>query len=135
MGSGRLGPARGARSGRGEIRAHRHLADAGWRRVGRNPPADVYAKGHRGIDGIYHRAGERPPWLVVEAKYGKGDLSRKQTSTGRQMEKRWVESRLGDALNEDAALVDRISSENYQRRLIHVDYDGSVTMKSLDHMK
>ena len=136
MGSGRLGPACGAASRRGKIRAHQHLADAGRRRVGRNPPADVHAKGRRGIDGIYRKAGGgRPPWLVVEAKHGAGDLSRKQTGTGRQVESSWVRARLGKALNGDSSLLNKIANENYQRRLIHIDYDGSVSMKSLDHMK
>ena len=104
------------------------------RRAGGNPPADACAKGHRGIDGIYHRAGERPPWLVVEAKYGKGDLSRKKTLTGYQVENSWVQARLKKAINENQELYNKIDAEGYQRRLIHIDYDGSIEMKSLDYL-
>ena len=106
--------------------------DAGWRRVGRNPPAGVHAKGRRGIDGIYRKADERPPWLVVEAKYGKGDLSRKKTLMGYQMENSWVKARLEEALDGDLDLYRSIRKTGYQRGLVHVDYDGSITMKSLD---
>ena len=113
----------------GEIRAHQHLVDAGWQRVGRNPPADVYAKGHQGIDGIYYKAGEKPPWLVVEAKYGKGRLSVLKNGV-KQMSDRWINDRLGHAI-ESGGLVDRISSDGYQKVLIRINHDGSLTSRAL----
>ena len=103
--------------------------DVGRRRVGRNPPADVYAKGHRGIDGIYHKADERPPWLVAEAKYGKGSLG--MTLDGRQMSDKWIDRRPDDAIGHDDSISDAIRSEGYQKVLVRVKHDNSLVLKTL----
>lgn len=117
----------------GEMKAHEWLVAQGWERVGTPPVESIYAKGHHGIDGIYFKADERPPWLVIEAKYGKGKLNL-NTMDGHQMSYTWIDNRLEDAAgSEELAETIRGIGERpeYGRAEIHINADGSVERREI----
>lgn len=55
--------------------------------------------GHQGIDGVYYNPNGNPPYIIAEAKYNKARLGK--TKDGKQMNERWIDRRLENAVGEE----------------------------------
>ncbi|MBQ8680606.1 MAG: hypothetical protein IJ530_12730 [Treponema sp.] len=119
----------------GEIKMHEHYEKNGYTIISKNPTRDINAKGHHGIDGVYYKKGGHPPYIIGEAKYGSGGLSKLSDET-KQMSKDWILSRLGNCLDnpKDEQILRyliRNMSDKVGFELVNVSKNGSITIKKL----
>jgi hypothetical protein len=113
----------------GEQEGNDQMVADGWTPIS----GQVVPQGHtapQGIDGIYERinptTGE-PEYVVVESKYGSAQLG--NTKDGKQKSDEWIEKRLEEAVG--PAKANEIQDKGYEKWLLRVKPDGSITKKRL----
>ena len=125
----------------GEEKVDQDLRDKGWDRISLDMVLDSKQKTHtdgdistgrQGIDGVYYNKDGHPPYLIVEAKYGTGQLG--MTEDGKQMCDNWIDNRLDKAVGKEKADEIRIASllDQVGSYLAHIDESGNVTYDKLD---
>ena len=82
---------------------------------------------HHGIDGVYYMEGRRPPYVIVESKYGTSQLSWLADHKTRQMSDDWIYDRLENAVGEDMAAGD---DAGYSRELYRAAPTGRAASAS-----
>jgi RHS repeat-associated protein len=113
----------------------RSMAGKGYRKVGGR-------RGAQGIDGVYYKRGGKPPYMIVEAKYGSSKLSRTvPPDSARQMSDHWIDSpiagrgdkRLDEYCGTRRAQQIRNAGDkgNVGKALFHQDENGNTSYTSL----
>ncbi len=105
------GPPNKHKGNLGETRMNKFYKDLGYKPIhGKNRP--------RGIDGIYYKRGGKPPYVIVEAKYGSSNLKRTRDGN-KQMSDNWIDAPIGgsgkDRLERavgSKAVADRIRTQS-----------------------
>ena len=114
----------------GEEKVDQDLRDKGWDRISLDMVLDSKQKTHtdgdistgrQGIDGVYYNKDGHPPYLIVEAKYGTGQLG--MTEDGKQMCDNWIDNRLDKAVGKEKADEIRIASllDQVGSYIAHID--------------
>ena len=90
--------------------------------------------GHQGIDGVYYNPNGHPPYIISEAKYNTAKLGK--TKDGKQMNERWIDRRLENAVGEEriAAIQDAMEFGDFQSHLFNIKQDGRIIVNQLDEM-
>jgi hypothetical protein len=118
----------------GEMKVDQDLRDKGYERISNEMVTDVDGKMHQGLDGVYHNPEGEPQYIIVDAKYGSGQLS--ETKDGKQMSDTWVDARLDKDVGKEKADEIRmekiLNPDNVGSYVAHVDENGSVTYDKLD---
>jgi RHS repeat-associated protein len=78
---------------KGESRMDKHYKDRGYTRISKPGRA-------RGIDGVYYKKGGKPPYIIVEAKFGSSELKRTKDGN-KQLSDGWVDSKIGGTGKDD----------------------------------
>nr|WP_242622143.1 T7SS effector LXG polymorphic toxin [Olsenella sp. Marseille-P4559] len=117
-----------------EMKADADYTGAGYTRVSSDSVTSLDAPTHHGIDGVYYMEGRRPPYVIVESKYGTSQLSRLADHKTRQMSDKWIYDRLENAVGKDMAK--EIRNAGYSRELYRAAPDGaggfSVTTRQIN---
>lgn len=103
----------------GEMKMHEHYEKNGYTIISKNPTRDINAKGHHGIDAVYYKKGGHPPYIIGEAKYGSGGLSKLSDGT-KQMSSEWIESRLEKTVG-SRKLAREIIVNGYSREIFNIN--------------
>lgn len=113
----------------GEARMDVHFEEQGYDRISGDRVTGIDDKTHHGLDGVYHKKGANPPYVVGEAKFNTAKLGK--TRDGQQMSHTWIRGsgRLVDAVGKKKA--DEILLAGYDRQVVRVMPDHSVTCTSL----
>lgn len=113
----------------GEMRADSYFESRGWKRISSNKVESIDAKIHPGIDGVYFKADEAPPYLIGEAKFNTAQLG--NTRDGMQMSDSWImgSNRLVNAVGAEEAST--IIKTGYKKVIARVALDGKVTPEEL----
>ena len=127
----------------GEEKVDQDLRDKSYDRISIDMILDVKQKTHtdgetstgrQGIDGVYYNKDGHPPYLIVEAKYGTGQLG--ITEDGKQMCDNWIDNRLDKAVGKEKAdeirMANLFGQDQVGAYLAHIDESGNVTYDKLD---
>ena len=120
----------------GEMKMDQTVETDGYDRISTNTVDSLDASGHKGIDGVYHKEGGTPEYIIGEAKYGTSQLG--NTKSGPQMSNNWIADRLEAAVG-DSELANKILTEmitnpdNVATNLYHVSPSGEVTVTPLSN--
>ena len=90
--------------------------------------------GHQGLDDVYYNPNGHPPYIISEAKYNTAKLGK--TKDGKQMNERWIDRRLENAVGEEhiAAIQDAMEFGDFQSHLFNIKQDGHIIVNQLDEM-
>ncbi|MGH2268238.1 hypothetical protein ACRCD4_08180, partial [Campylobacter taeniopygiae] len=120
----------------GEAKMHLHYLEQGYKRISLNKVKGLDDPIHHGIDGIYYNPNKNPKYIIVEAKFGKGDL---RTGKYKQMSDDWLteksKNRLGVVDEKHREEIKELLKENsneIRKDLFHVDEGGKETIHYLD---
>ena len=118
----------------GEMKTDQDLRGKGYERISKDMITNVNNSGHPGIDGVYRNPDGMPPYLIVDAKYGTGQLS--DTVDGKQMSENWIDKRLDESVGKEMAdeirMEKLLNPDNVGSYISHVDEKGNVSYDKLN---
>lgn len=120
----------------GEMKVDKDLRDKGYERISDDMVTGLDDKTHQGIDGVYYKEGGEPEYIILDAKYGKSDLSETKDGT-KQMSDKWIDDRLDSSVGKEKAdeiRLEKITNEdNVGSYVARIDEGGNVTYDKLDN--
>lgn len=125
----------------GEMKMDVLVEESGGKRISLDRCTDIDAKTHHGIDGVFTNPSPPPPFIVGEAKYKSKPFNPKNnaksqlglnsnTKTGPQMSKKWIETRLKDAVGRQQAK--EIIKKGYKPVTFRIDASGHINLFEMD---
>ncbi|MDR1892936.1 MAG: hypothetical protein LBQ48_08025 [Oscillospiraceae bacterium] len=115
----------------GEMRTDLDMLDKGYVRISIDGVTDLKG-GHKGIDGTYQNPDGKPPYLIIDAKYGSSQLQ--DTIAGKQLSDTWIEKNLDSDVGKAQADVIReaMIDDNVGVAVARVDAGSNVTYETVD---
>lgn len=118
----------------GEMKTDQDLRKRDYVRISKDIITNIDQEGHQGIDGVYYNPEGKPPYVIVDAKYGSAQLG--DTIDGKQMSQGWIDKRLDSSVGKEMAdkirMEQLLNSDNVGKYVAHVDSFGNVTYDRLD---
>ncbi|MBD5095235.1 MAG: DUF1911 domain-containing protein [Subdoligranulum sp.] len=118
----------------GEMKVDQDLRKKGYERISKDIVISLDSKTRQGIDGVYYSKNGKPKYMIVDAKYGAGQLSK--THDGKQMSDMWINNRLDQSVGKEHAddiRLERVwNPDNVVSCVSHIGSDGNVTYNELD---
>ncbi|KGL39573.1 hypothetical protein BMT55_06765 [Listeria newyorkensis] len=117
----------------GEMKMDVYFESTTYKRISGDRVTGLNDKIVKGIDGVYENSSPPPKYVIAEAKYGTSQL--RKTKDGKQMSDSWTNGgKTGVRLEKSVGIdkADDILLEGYNRELVNIAPDGSITVTKLD---
>ncbi|WP_260447676.1 hypothetical protein [Listeria booriae] len=117
----------------GEMKMDVYFESTTYKRISSDRVTGLNDKIVKGIDGVYENSSPPPKYVIAEAKYGTSQLDK--TKDGKQMSDTWTNGgKTGVRLEKSVGIdkADDILLEGYERKLVNIAPDGTITVTKLD---
>ena len=116
----------------GEMKTDLDMLDNGYVRISKDGVTSLDKPLEQGIDGVYQNPNGKPPFVILDAKFGSSQLQ--DTKDGKQLSGTWIDARLDDAVGKEKAdeIREAMIDDDASVAVARIDADGEVTYTAVD---